>query len=292
MATTAVPSAFPVSESKPQPSLPSETHVTEKALPTPPESFTDAPTPPQKDAPTPPEKDCRCDVPASSTTSKEKRNSTDSAAVLNSIPTAAELAKVGEMTLLDAEGREHTFKSIYDDPSVDRHLIIFVRHFFCTVCQEYLRTLSDSITPSTISSLQPSTKLTIIGCGSPDLVKSYIKETHLLYPIYTDPTSALYKSLHLGNTLAMGNKKPQYLSKKSMWQTVVAGVYQSLSAGRRIFKAGDWTQIGGEFLFTRERSSGNGEKKGECKVEWCHRMTNTRDHAEVEDLRKLLGVEG
>lgn len=57
-------------------------------------------------------------------------------------------------------------------------------------------------------------------------------------------------------------------------------VFQSLASGRKAFKGGDYWQVGGEFIF----------EKGEAK--WCHRMSNTRDHAEVPQIRKELGLDG
>ena len=56
-------------------------------------------------------------------------------------------------------------------------------------------------------------------------------------------------------------------------------IFQGLASGRKAFKGGDYWQVGGEFLFE------DGEPK------WCHRMSNTRDHAEVPQLRKQLGLD-
>lgn len=63
-------------------------------------------------------------------------------------------------------------------------------------------------------------------------------------------------------------------------------------------------QVGGEFLFEPITDvmqspivpSPNGESKEEYfeeekKVTWCHRMKNTRDHAEIPELREVLGFE-
>lgn len=35
--------------------------------------------------------------------------------------------------------------------------------------------------------------------------------------------------------------------------------------------------------------AGAGEEK---RVTWCHRMRNTRDHAEIPELREVLGLDG
>lgn len=61
--------------------------------------------------------------------------------------------------------------------------------------------------------------------------------------------------------------------------TTLQSILRTVSAGRDALKGGDFKQIGGEFLF----------ESGEVK--WCHRMENTRDHAELEVLREVLGVE-
>ena len=46
-----------------------------------------------------------------------------------------------------------------------------------------------------------------------------------------------------------------------------------------MLSGGDFKQVGGEFLFQ------NG------KVTWCHRMKNTRDHAELPLVRQQLGLD-
>ena len=48
--------------------------------------------------------------------------------------------------------------------------------------------------------------------------------------------------------------------------------------GHGAFQGGDYRQVGGEFVFENE------------EVTWCHRMRNTRDHAELEEVRQVLGL--
>lgn len=49
-------------------------------------------------------------------------------------PSAETLRKVENYTVLDKEGNEHPFKSLYAGPdSTGRVLVIFIRHFFCGV---------------------------------------------------------------------------------------------------------------------------------------------------------------
>lgn len=115
---------------------PAESAFPPKPTPTPPDS--EAPLAPGKlpeaEKPTLPEKDCGCDVPVAVMAGQDG----PSMSGVHATPTTAELAKAGDLPLLDAEGKSYTFKSIYEDTSVDRHLIIFVRHFFCSVCMALL----------------------------------------------------------------------------------------------------------------------------------------------------------
>jgi hypothetical protein len=50
------------------------------------------------------------------------------------IPSAAVLKKCADIPVYDADGKEHTFKSLVEgDGSGNEHLIVFIRHFLCGV---------------------------------------------------------------------------------------------------------------------------------------------------------------
>ncbi|KAL2045847.1 hypothetical protein ABVK25_011997 [Lepraria finkii] len=67
----------------------------------------------------------------------------------NKPPSKADLEKVADSPVLDVDKKSHTFKSLYADneQGARRVLIIFIRHFFCGNCQEYLRTPSPPSVP-------------------------------------------------------------------------------------------------------------------------------------------------
>jgi hypothetical protein len=159
----------------------------------------------------------------------------------------------------------------------------------------------------------------------------YATASNCPFPIYSDPTRRLYTELGMVRTLALG-PRPAYMKQhllKSSVLSVVQGLKQ-IRTGLAL-KGGDAKQIGGEFLFEpiggggaavavtpmeavpppemwdeaaasvqRKRQSetsldGKGEPdaEGEDKnVTWCHRMRNTRDHAEVPELMEVLGLDG
>ena len=79
-------------------------------------------------------------------------------------------------------------------------------------------------------------------------------------------------------TLNLGPKSPDYM-QRSLLKVMLGGIYQGLTSGAKAFKGGDYWQVGGEFLLQDNETL------------WCHRMTNTRDHAEVPVLRKVVGLD-
>ncbi|KAI0479951.1 AhpC/TSA antioxidant enzyme-domain-containing protein [Xylaria cf. heliscus] len=166
----------------------------------------------------------------------------------NELPSAAVLRAVEDHTVIDSAGKFHPFKSLYSGPNVARRiLVIFVRHFFCG---EYLRTLSASITPEDLLGLPVSTFIAVVGCGSHELIATYVRETGCRFPVYADPTRRLYADLGMVRTLSMG-PRPAYLQNKTVAHTVVSGIVQGLRQVRAglATKSGDQKQVGGEFLF-------------------------------------------
>ncbi|KAK4241004.1 AhpC/TSA antioxidant enzyme-domain-containing protein [Achaetomium macrosporum] len=167
------------------------------------------------------------------------------------LPTLETIRKIDNYVVLDRDGKSHTFRSLYTGRHTARRvLIIFIRHFFCGNCQEYLRALSaSSITPSSLLALPLSTFICVIGCGDPGLIDMYAAATNCPFPIYADPTRKLYAELGMVRTLALG-QRPAYMKQhllKSSLQSIAQGLKQ-IPKGLAL-KGGDSKQIGGEFLF-------------------------------------------
>ncbi|OHE99111.1 hypothetical protein CORC01_05604 [Colletotrichum orchidophilum] len=244
----------------------------------------------------------------------------------NDLPTPQTLKKIENYVVLDRHGKSHTFKSLYSGRNVARRvLVIFIRHFFCGNCQEFLRSLSESVTPDALLGLPMSTFITVVGCGNPGLIEMYLQETGCPFPVYTDPTRRLFDILGMTRTLALGTR-PAYM-RKSMLKSAAESVFQGLKQVKSglATKSGDHRQVGGEFLFeplelvtpvstpyaerqieeamtskknsidTKEGIDGEGgdnfEPEGK-RVTWCHRMRSTRDHAEIPELMEILGLNG
>ena len=104
--------------------------------------------------------------------------------------------------------------------------------------------------------------------------------------MYADPTRRLYDELGMVSTLALG-PPPKYMAHTSIWASSmrsIVDVFKHMPRGLAL-KSGDKRQVGGEFLF---ENPGNG---ADVSVSWCHRMKNTRDHTETDDMQKLLGLD-
>ena len=108
----------------------------------------------------------------------------------------------------------------------------------------------------------------------------YTRETSCPYPIYADPTRTLYHKLGMTQTLSLGPKKPPSYIQKSLLTVIIESFYQEMRAGRNMLSGGAPRQVGGEFVFEGG------------KVTWCKRMRNTRDHAEVSEIKLHLGLLG
>lgn len=205
------------------------------------------------------------------------------------LPTQNKIRRLADYPLFDSSGREHPLTSLFSPSCLrkQRLMLIFIRNFFCGNCQQYLLTVAEQLPPS---SLPSDVTVAIIGCGAPSLLPSYMELTHCPYPLYTDPSAQLYKKLGMQRSWSLGDKAPDYIQ-----QSLLLGGLKSIVQGLKrlptgdVTKAGEMDQNGGEFLFVR--TGDEGFWGDDWQVDWCHRMRNTRDHTEISELKRILGME-
>ncbi|CAK4032469.1 Hypothetical predicted protein [Lecanosticta acicola] len=196
------------------------------------------------------------------------------------LPDPKTLAEAGELPIKDENGNEVAFKTLYaDKPAHERQLIIFIRHFFCGSCEEYVRALAGQLPPATLSQTSPPTTLTLIGCGDPVCIADYKTRTHCPFPIYADPSRNLYAKLDMLVTLRQPPKQPDYITM-SFFSIVTSSFKNVVMSGLKGLKGGPASQNGGEWLF----------EGGQLK--FVHRMRNTADHSEIKELEQVLGIQG
>lgn len=168
-----------------------------------------------------------------------------------------------------------------------RVLVIFIRHFLCGNCQEYLLRLS-SHPLMTVSNLsRHKVKVLIIGCGSPSHISSYRTLTNLPddWSLYADPSTELYDSLGMQRSLKLGDRRPVYI-QRTLTNNMIRSVIQGLKRMPKgdVSKAGAWDVNGGEYLFELQ------DNTDDWQLKWCHQMENSRDHTEVDDLVGVIGL--
>ncbi|KLJ11136.1 hypothetical protein EMPG_13588 [Blastomyces silverae] len=211
-------------------------------------------------------------------------------------PSESALRDAAKVSVLDVDGNEILFGDLYKPSGrgeKKRTLIIFVRHFFCGSCQDYVGAVSESIPAP--PQLPTNTAIIIVGCGAPSLIATYRDTTKCPFPIYTDPTRCLYALFDMKMTLDAGNHAPDY-SPSSMFSLVTRGITYTL--GRLLsgdmLQSGNKSQNGGELLFEAEFANGaaeDGDEEIKVTIPFCHIMKNTRDHSEVSILRTILGLD-
>lgn len=161
--------------------------------------------------------------------------------------------------------------STTDTPKV---VVIFMRHFWCPLGQDYAVRSISPLDPSTLRS--HNVQIVLIAPGSWKLIKKYRKLCQCPYPIYSDNTRHLYKLMGLTDFLG-DDKRYQKTQSSSSSQTL-----KSLRNGflKLPGDPGSVRQLGGEFIF----GGGNA-------CEFAHRMTTPSDHLEASAVLRTAGVE-
>jgi len=197
--------------------------------------------------------------------------------LLDALPEPSVLELASQCEIGNVEGAQIKFGSIF---AQQKTVVVFIRHFFCGVCQGYVEQLA-AIPEAALESA--GTKIAVIGCGEWKALQNYAEITGFRGPMYADPTRQLYKTLgmHITNlaTTPAGQKKPSYITMgalSNIWKSLRTGPLKDPSL---IGKQGNISQLGGDFVF----GPGN-----QCT--FAHRMQHTEDHIEVVDLMKAAEV--
>nr|XP_034493288.1 peroxiredoxin-like 2C isoform X1 [Marmota flaviventris] len=161
---------------------------------------------------------------------------------------------VAELPVLDATGKRLPFGALFRER---RAVVVFVRHFLCYICKEYVEDLAK--VPERL--LQPFCKLT-----------GYSHE------IYVDPEREIYKRLGMkrGEEIASSGQSPHVKSNllsgslQSLWRAVTGPLFDF---------QGDPAQQGGTLIV----GPGN-------NIHFMHRDRNRLDHKPINSVLQLVGV--
>lgn len=88
-------------------------------------------------------------------------------------PTSIDLVTATGLKITDENGEDIIFGDLFKDRKV---IVIFIRYFWCLFCEDYVRSISNCVTPEILKN--KGVDLILIGNGTPGMMKSY-KSTSL-----------------------------------------------------------------------------------------------------------------
>ncbi|KAH9213231.1 hypothetical protein DL95DRAFT_390809 [Leptodontidium sp. 2 PMI_412] len=110
----------------------------------------------------------------------------------DAIPDEKTISDTYNLPVLSHDGKSIRFGQMVDPKDgVITAIVIFIRHFFCSLDQDYVRSLPTSITPNVLSTLPLPTgpsRVAVIGCSDPSRILPYTVETPCEFSIFMDPT--------------------------------------------------------------------------------------------------------
>lgn len=227
----------------------------------------------------------------------------DTIAEQDPLPTPEAMDDLLKLVILDRNRNKTPFVDLVKSTSHHRNIVIFIRHFFCPVgpppihpsiythhirqkptntrapqnCFGYVKALANELPPEKLAQMDPPTTVTIVGCGDPILIQNYMKMTNCPYDIYADPSRSTYAALGFAVNETAAEEVPKYVqrySTTSVFKAILISL--GLAVRSRNIAAGKTSQNGGELIWI------------DGKLQYIHRMRNTNDHLEVDQLDWLL----
>ncbi|KAF8628034.1 hypothetical protein AX15_004149 [Amanita polypyramis BW_CC] len=221
------------------------------------------------------------------------------------LPTQEQLMLAASLLVIAESGVRTTFGSLFEK---QRTIVIFIRHFWCPLCQDYMSSVRSFVRPDVLyppatlgAEDGGQTKLVIISNGSHAIISKYRQIFHMPFDMYTDPTLAVYTTLGMGrgsdgvhpmcspmaggpsgeptgaNVQKKGNGPCNggYVKHGTMGGIIMV-VVRALKVGMPVWeKGGNVAQLGGEFVF------GPG-----LTCSYAHRMQSSKGHAPIQDVVK------
>ncbi|RMZ76452.1 hypothetical protein DV737_g4817, partial [Chaetothyriales sp. CBS 132003] len=206
-------------------------------------------------------------------------------------PSLSTVSKSLNVQLVAADNTSTTLGEALARTERKKVLVILIRHFYCTSCQEYIRQISKSLGPEKLR--RCDTSIIIVGCGAPSLIAWYVKVTQCAYPIYADPKTRLYKLLGTHRTVSMGMRRPSYVQHSLLMgcvRSIVQGI-KRIAAGDQGVDQDDGVGVASAVEEGNEDEDEEYDLWGERK--WSESGLNAlQSHGYVEKMGFLAGAEG
>lgn len=183
------------------------------------------------------------------------------------------LSELKNCFIIDRHGDKKSFSSLFEH---NKAIVIFVRHFLCYTCKEYVEDLG-KIPQHVLQDL--NVRLVVIGQSSYSHIQGFCSLTGFPHEIYVDPERQIYKRLGLRR----GEKYMETPSvsphvKSSMLSGSLKSVWRAMTSPVFDFQ-GDPQQQGGALIV------GPGPD-----VHFAHFDMNRLDHMPINWLLQLAGL--
>jgi hypothetical protein len=152
------------------------------------------------------------------------------------LPPRTQLSQAASLPVYGEDGRKHSFGSLFEK---QKTVVIFIRHFWCPLCQDYMSVVKSTIRPDMIvpdgwtragaekdedevvwkfekrgggNTIPEVEKIgfVVISNGAHGMIAKYRQIFSLPFRVYTDPSLAIYKLLGMGKTGPDCQHDPQH----------------------------------------------------------------------------------
>jgi hypothetical protein len=177
-------------------------------------------------------------------------------------------ASLDKLQLLNCDNQFVPVSSIWSSGSQQRTIVIFVRHWLCTACQDYMRLCWSEFSKQTNAS-DLNVKLVVIGCGTIKLGKSIASDIGCLndsrFALYVDEKRQVYKALGMHSRVVM--------DCSLLWRGIARALYQGMTKCWCFCSSGATDQQGATFVY---------DKQGNCLFK--HIEERPGDHPNLKNV--------
>ncbi|KAH9481709.1 Peroxiredoxin-like 2C [Psilocybe cubensis] len=123
------------------------------------------------------------------------------------LPTPPQITFAASLPLTCEDGTHVTFGSLF---ASTRTIVVFIRHFWCPLCQDYMTSLKSLVRPEMLAEWPAGSsaeaedlrerlvKFVVISNGAHGMIPKYRQMFGLPFQVYTDPKLAVYHALGMG----------------------------------------------------------------------------------------------
>lgn len=205
------------------------------------------------------------------------------------LPTEAQLSRASTLPVITQSGIRVPFGSLFVN---QRTIVIFIRHFWCPLCQDYIASLTSLVDPKQLfvkdkaTGLIEPAELVVVSNGSHSLIQKYKQIFGMEWPMYTDPSLAVYEALGMRNVHEACARSSRAERSAYVRRGPIGGltmvVLRALRVGMPVWeRGGDIHQLGGEFVL------GPG-----LTCVYAHRMQSAQGHTPIMDVLDAAGAAG